>query len=444
MDFREAQAFLDEFANYELTRSFAYPEAFNLARMRSLAKELGNPQNAYDSILIAGSKGKGSTAAFLSSILRMEDVKVGLYTSPHLLSVRERIQINGLPIGEGRFVEAALELRRITDSAEWRRDPPTYFELLTAMALQYFKKNKVRWAVLEIGLGGLYDSTNIVPARAAALTPISLEHTDILGKTLSKIAVQKCGIVKGREVVVSAPQVREVEKIVQETCREREADLRIVGRDTQIQERSHDERSQAFDLRTPYGAFYDLRTSMLGEHQIENAAVAVTLVKGLEKKTRFKVSDAAVRQGIAAASWPGRMEMVSEAPAVLLDGAHTPDSIRRLLAAVRRHFAGRSVRVVLGLSKDKDAAAILGELGPESQSLIVTQAASSRALPARELAEAARAAGLAPEVYPEPVRALGAAIASAAPDDIVLVTGSLFLVADLKAEFPPYKFPGAV
>lgn len=444
MDFREAQAYLDDFANYERTRSFVYPEAFDLARMRALAKELGNPQNAYDSILIAGSKGKGSTASYLSSILRMEDVKVGLYTSPHLLSVCERIQVNGLPISEGRFVESALELRRITDSVEWRRDPPTYFELLTAMALKHFKDQKVRWAVLEIGLGGLYDSTNIVHAKAAAITPIGLEHTDILGKTLPKIAVQKCGIIKGREWVVSAPQVREVEKILQETCREREADLCIVGRESQIQERSHDEGSQAFDLRTPYGAFYDLRTSMLGEHQIENAAVAVTLAKGLEKKARFKVSDAAVRQGVAAASWPGRMEKVSESPAVLLDGAHTTDSIRRLLVAVKRHFGGRAVRVVLGLSKDKDAEAILGELASEITQLIVTEAANPRALPVRELAEAARAAGITPEVHAEPVRALGAAIASAAPEDLVLVTGSLFLVADIKAQLPPHKILGSV
>ncbi|MCG3175776.1 MAG: Folylpolyglutamate synthase [Candidatus Omnitrophica bacterium] len=444
MDFRGAQEYLDSFANYERTRSFEYPEAFDLSRMRSLAKELGNPQNAYDSVLIAGSKGKGSTAAYLSSILRMEDVKVGLYTSPHLLSVCERICINGIPISEARFVESALELRRITDAAEWRRDPPTYFEVLTAMAFKHFKDLKVRWAVIEVGLGGLYDSTNIAPAKAAAITPIGLEHTDLLGKTIPKIAVQKAGIIKGRELVVSAPQVREAEKVLQDACREREAELVMVGRETQVQERWHDEREQAFDVRTPYGDSYDLRTTLLGEHQIENAAVAVTLARGLEERARFKVSEAAIKQGVAAAVWPGRLERVSEAPVVLLDGAHTPDSMRRLLVAVKRHFEGRVVRVVLGLSRDKDAAAILGELRAEVAQVVVTEASSPRALPARELAEAARAAGLEPELHPDPERALAAAIASASPDDVVLVTGSLFLVADVQRLLPPHRMFGAV
>jgi dihydrofolate synthase/folylpolyglutamate synthase len=198
MNYPEALEYIDTFINYEKEHSFEYPETFKLDRMRRLAKELGNPQNAYESILIAGSKGKGSTAAFLSSILRMENLRVGLYTSPHLVDMRERIQVNGLLISEARFLEIAMTLRRLMDSHEWRKDPPTYFELLTAMAFFHFKEMKVHVAVLEVGLGGLYDSTNIAPARVAGLASISLEHTDKLGKTVSKIAVQKCGIIKGR------------------------------------------------------------------------------------------------------------------------------------------------------------------------------------------------------------------------------------------------------
>lgn len=433
MNFDEARAWIESFINYERTTDWEYPESFKLDRMRRLAKELGNPQNAFESVIIAGSKGKGSTAAIASSILRMENLRVGLYTSPHLIDIRERIRVNGLCISEARFIETTLMLRRLLDTTAWRRDLPTYFELLTAMAFHHFKEMKIHVAVLEVGLGGLYDSTNIAPARVVGLAPISLEHTDKLGKTISKIAVQKAGVIKGREIVVSAPQVREAETVIRKTVEDKEAELWTVGDEIKIFTRDYGEAYQRFDVRAPFGNYFDLELKLLGRHQLDNAAVAIGLAKALEKKTRFKITESAVKQGIVDAAWPGRLEKA--ASNVIVDGAQNAESAQKLVLALKRHFQYGRLILVLGVSRDKDLAGILEALLPEASSLIAVESSNPRALPAREIllaaeefaGEKSQAAGAA--------EALDRALAAAGPDDLVLVTGSLFLVGDAKAYF---------
>ncbi len=432
MNYAEALQYVNAFINYEKTVAYAYPEAFKLDRMRSLAKALGNPQNAYDSVLIAGSKGKGSTAALLGSILRMENLRVGLYTSPHLLDIRERIAVNGVPVGEARFIELALEIRRVLDDSEWRRDPPTFFEVLTAMAFLYFKQIKVQVAVLEVGLGGLYDSTNIVKAKVAGITPISLEHTEKLGKTVAKIAVQKAGIIKGREIVVSAAQPADAENVIQRMAEDKEAQVLRLGKEIRITEREHDTGSQRFDVRTPYGNFYDLELTLLGRHQIENAALALTLAKSLEKKSRLQISESAIRQGIRGVYWPGRLEKVEDSPSLVLDGAHNVDSVKKTVLALHRHFSYDKLWVVLGISADKDVDGILEQLMPEASGMTLTQSDSPRALPARELASHAEAFHKTVRVEPLAAEALEKTRVLAGPNDLILVTGSLFLVADIK------------
>ncbi len=432
MIYEEALQYLDSFTNYEKTAEWEYPEALRLDRMRSLAKALGNPQNAYDSILIAGSKGKGSTAAILSSILRMEDLKVGLYTSPHLVSVRERIQVNGLPINEIRFVEAVLLIRRILDSYDWRKNPPTYFEVMTAIAFHYFEEMKVQVAVLEVGLGGLYDSTNIAQAKVVGITPVSLEHTDKLGKTVSKIAVQKCGVIKGREVVISSPQSSEVESVIQKTVEENDAQLLFVGKDIKVFEREFGETFQHFDIRGASGNFFNLELRLLGKHQIENAVQAVALAKGLEQKTRFKISEAAIRQGVVDARWPGRLEKLSDDPKVILDGAHNPESMKKLVVALKRHFTFEKMITVLSVANDKDLEGMLAELLDESTYFIATQSQNPRALAARAVAESIKAHNKEVFVEEEPQAALDKALSLADPHDLILITGSLFLVGDIK------------
>ena len=431
MNLEQAVQYLDSFINYEKETDQAYPEAFKLDRMRAFLKELGNPQNAFDSIIVAGSKGKGSTCQFLSSILRMENLKVGLYTSPHLVDVRERIQVNGLLINEIRFVDQLTKFKKALEEYSWRKNPPTYFEMLTALAFCHFKEMKVQVAVLEVGLGGLYDSTNVAPAKVAGLTAISLEHTDKLGKTVSKIAVQKCGIIKGREIVVSSSQAPEVVHVIEDACENREAELVRIGKDIRIQERNFGENFQRFDVRTPWGSFYDLEINLRGSHQMENAAVAVGLAKALERKARIQISEEAIRQGLMDARWPGRLERVMDRPRIILDGAHNVDSIQKMLQAVKRHFHYSDLIVVFACSDDKDAQGMLKELESELNYLILTQFSQARALPAKKM-EVPEDSGK--EVFVEPVikNAIMKAKSIAEPDDLIVITGSLYLVAEAR------------
>lgn len=429
MNYPEALEYLDSFTNYEKEKSFKYPEALNLDRMRRLAKEFGNPQNAYPSIIIAGSKGKGSVASILSSILRMENIKTGLYSSPHLVDVRERIQVNGLLISEVRFAEYISKIQKMLDEYSWRKDMPTYFEVLTAIAFAHFKDMKVQAAVLEVGLGGLYDSTNIAEAKVVGLTPIGLEHTDILGKTIAKIAVQKCGVIKGREAIVSSPQTGEAERVIVDAAERREGRLFWVGREIKYFERDYGDTFQKFDLRTPFGDYFDLSLHLLGQHQIENAAQAVALAKCFEEKTRLKISEAAIKQGIKDARWPGRLEMAPGRPPMILDGAHTRDSMRRMLEGLKRHFHFSRLVTVFGVLEDKDLPGIFEELLPDTSILIATEAGHPRSVPAEKIAEAAESSGKKVLVKKNPQEALVLALEQAAEDDVILVTGSLYLVA---------------
>ncbi len=441
MDYPQSLEFINSFINYEKINSFDYPEAFKLDRMRALAKELGNPQKSYDSILVAGSKGKGSIAAILSSILRMENFRVGLYTSPHLMDVRERIQVNGLLISESRFVESAHCIRKILDTAAWRKNPPTYFEILTAMAFYHFKQMKVQLAVLEVGLGGLYDSTNIVQAKAVGLGPISLEHTDKLGKTISKITVQKCGVIKGREAVVSAPQTDEAWAVIQKAASENEATLVRVGKEIKIFTRDYGEDYQKFDCRGPLGDYFDLILRLLGAHQMDNAAVAIGLAKSLEKKTRLKISDAAVRKGILDASWPGRLEKISDSPGVVvLDGAHHPESVRAAVEGLKRHFHFRKLMVVLGVSQDKDLEGILRELLPAAHTFFLTQSTHERARTAESIALGIESFKGEIILESDFRMAVKKARSLAEAHDLIFITGSLYLVGDVKRALKNHEF----
>jgi len=435
MNDTQALEYLDSFVNYEKESSRAYPEVFKLDRMRVLMRELGNPQNAFDSVIVAGSKGKGSTCLFLSSILRMENLKVGLYTSPHLLDVRERIQVNGLWISEARFTEQLSKFKKIFEEYSWRKNLPTYFEVLTALAFCHFKELKVQVAVLEVGLGGLYDSTNVVSSKVAGLVPISLEHTDKLGKTVSKIAVQKCGVIKGREIVVSSAQSSEAANVIEAACLDREAELFRVGKEIRVQERDFTEDTQRFDIKTPWGNFYDLETRLRGRHQLENAAVAIGLAKALEKKVpRLSVSEEAVRQGVSDARWPGRLEKIADRPRVVLDGAHNVDSARKMLEGIKRHFRFSDLILVFGSSADKDVEGMIREVLTEADCLIVTQSSHPRAMPAQKIASLIENSGKEVFVEASAKNALEKARSLADADDLIVVTGSLYLVGEMRQQ----------
>ncbi|MBI2094553.1 MAG: bifunctional folylpolyglutamate synthase/dihydrofolate synthase [Candidatus Omnitrophica bacterium] len=432
MDYPAALAYLDSLVNYEKVRSFRYPEALNLGRMRALAAAWEDPQTAYACVSIAGSKGKGSTAAILSAILNAAGIRTGLYTSPHLLDARERIRTCGRDIPERDFAERASRMKELLLTGPWEKDPPTYFEALTVMAFDYFRSQGARVAVLEVGLGGLYDSTSIADAKAAAITPISLEHTDKLGRTIGQIAVQKAGIIKEGQTVISAPQLPEAGGVIERAAAAARATLWRVGEVIAVVERAFGEDFQDFDVRAPLGDCEGLRLKLLGRHQMENAAQAVALAQALGEKAGLKIPQEAMRRGLESARWPGRLEVIGASPRVVLDGAHNADSARRILGALARHFRFERLIAVLGVSEDKDLGGILGQIAPVAQAVVATQSSHVRALPAEAVAKAA--GGIAPEVFLEKdaLRAFEKARSLAGRNDLVLVTGSLFLVGDIR------------
>ncbi|MDP3804780.1 MAG: folylpolyglutamate synthase/dihydrofolate synthase family protein, partial [Candidatus Omnitrophota bacterium] len=370
MTYQEALQYLDSFINYEKLDSYDYKKCLKLDTMRKLARLLGDPQEGINSIHIAGTKGKGSTAAILHSILKNAGFKVGLYTSPHLESFRERIRINDELISEEEISRLLERIKSVVDKME--DDIPSFFEVYTALAYLYFKERKVDFAVYETGLGGRLDATNIINPLVSAITPISYEHTQKLGNTLKEIAGEKGGIIKDSTPCVSAPQAGEAREVIENICKEKRAKLILVGKDILFEELNSDERREAFNIFGLFGEYPILETPLLGSHQVVNAATAVGILEAL-RFYGLTIPSEAVRNGIRDVRWAGRLEIVSRNPLVILDGAQNRASANALAKAVKKIFGYRRLLLVLGVSKDKDIAGILEELLPISDSIILTK-----------------------------------------------------------------------
>ena len=404
--------------------------ARGLRRTAALLERLGRPQDRYGIVHVAGSKGKGSTCAFAATMLRAAGHRVGLYSSPHLHAYRERIAIDGEPLAEATF--AALT-ERVTGHAEVleRAEPGlgevTAFELTTAMALRAFAVAGCAVVVVEVGLGGRLDATNVVRADVAAITALDLEHTAVLGETMPEIAREKAGIVElGRPVVV-ASQRPEALATIEAIAAERGSRVLAAGRDWRWAGAWSD-----FVAVGPWGRYEGLRSGLVGAHQVENACTALTAVSLLGE--RLAVPEAAVRRGLAQTRWPGRFERVAVAAGseVVLDGAHTPASAASLAETMEGEYRGRRAVVVLGMMADKDSSAFCRALAPVTARVVATQARSPRAAPAATVAGGAGAAGLATEVVADVGAALGRAVALAGAEGVVLVTGSLAVVAEAR------------
>lgn len=437
MTYREALQYLDSFVNLEKSDGYSYKQSFKLERMKRLAALLGDPQRSVRSIHIAGSKGKGSTASYVHSILGSAGFKTGLYTSPHLVSLRERIRIGDELISEEDLVRILGRIKRAVESSmkDWR---PTFFEIYTALAYIYFKEKRADLAVYEVGLGGRLDATNLVEPLVSAITPLSYEHTDKLGDTLTDIAREKCGIIKTGSICVSAPQEEEALKVIEDMCRERKARLILVGKDIKFLELTSDENSSTFGVSGPFREYEGLRTFLLGPHQIVNASTAVGIIEAL-KLQNIIVSEEAVRNGIRDAKWPGRLEVIGRRPFVLLDGAHNKVSTRILVEAVKKIFEYKRLILVLGVSKDKDVKGMLGELLPESGAVILTKSkVLSRALDPAKIRESIL--NMKHDVKDiilthNTEEALSRALSMARPEDLVLITGSLFIIGEVKEHY---------
>src|SRR4030042_6640991 len=317
-----------------------------------MAQLFGTPHESFPSIHITGTKGKGSIASFISNILREAGFTVGLYTSPHLLSPRERIRINNEMISESDFAFYAGEIKRKLES-ENLNFSPTFFEIYTMLAFNYFKAKKIDYGVIEVGLGGRLDATNIINPLVSVISPISYDHTQTLGDTLEKIAVEKCGIVKKDCVCLSAPQERDVLEVIRERCGSLGVELVLLGKDIRFKELCHDAEKEIFDIQGLHARYEHCVSRLIGHHQILNAACAVGTAESL-KKMGLGISEENIKRGIEKQENPGRGEIIAKRPYIVLDGAQNIASAGALESTIKRNFKYERLVLVLGISKDKD------------------------------------------------------------------------------------------
>ena len=429
MDYQAALDYILSFADYERAPRSAV--VFDLRRMDMLLGRLGNPQAQARTVHVAGTKGKGSTCAMISSILSSAGYRVGLYTSPHLLSFTERVQVDGSPITQEEFARLVEVLKpHVCAVNSGAFGELTTFELLTALAFTYFRDKAVDFQVLETGLGGRLDATNVVRApEVCIITSVSFDHTEVLGSTLTRIAGEKTGIIKPGSTVICSPQSPEAMMVIERVCLERGVRLVRVGSEVTWHRKGFDACGQSFELRGINGE-YDLSLPLVGEHQLENAAAAVAAVEVLAGRG-VAVSAGAIATGLARVRWPGRLQVLRREPWLVVDGAHNADSARRLAEALEQYLDFDRLVLIVGASADKDIAGIVKELAYLPGTVIATRSRHPRAVaPARLVAEFSRW-GIAPLVAEDVAAAVELALARAAPGDLICATGSLFIVAEV-------------
>jgi dihydrofolate synthase/folylpolyglutamate synthase len=434
-----------------------------LARMGALLDRLGNPERGYRSVLVAGTKGKGSIAAMVESIVRAAGWRTGLVTSPHLVTWCERTRLDGnaiAPAEVGRLmpiIQLAAE-RLVAERPEL--GAATTFEAGLAVSLLAFAEHDVRIAVVEAGVGGGHDATNVLDPLAIALGPISYDHLGTLGDTLTAIASEKAAIMRTGRLAVSAAQPAEALAVVERVAAEHGARLELVGRDWRWQPDDDQPARGPFTIEGPRGRFANLTTPLLGRHQRENATAAVALATGLleelagtmasappsvehqgcvgaglappsKSSPRLVTEEAAVRHGLANVSWPGRLQLLQVRPTLIVDGAHNGDSAARLAEAVVEAFGERRRHLVFGTSVGKDLRRMFDALLPIASTLTLTRSHHERSVPLPDLAVTLAARGVETLIEPEVRDAVERALAEAAPDDLVIVTGSLFVVGEV-------------
>jgi len=429
VDYQTALDYILSFADYErLPRSAV---VFDLRRIEMLLERLGSPQGAVRSIHIAGTKGKGSTAAMIASILTRAGYTTGLYTSPHLLSITERLQVDGMSITEDAFSRLVAVLKPEVEvvNRSGGFGELTTFELLTALAFLYFKEKGVDYQVLEVGLGGRLDATNVVKPEVCVITSISYDHMDVLGDTLTQIATEKAGIIKPGCVVVCSPQFPESMAVIERVCRGWGVRLVRVGSDVTWQRQAFSPEGQSFGLSGMLGS-YELEIPLLGEHQLENAATAVAVVEVLAE-LGAKISTESVTAGLAQVHWPGRLQILRREPRVIVDGAHNADSAKRLVKALERYFDFDRLFLIFGASSDKNITGMVAELASLSSKVIVTRSRHPRAVEPDELVSEFSKWGVIPETTENVASAVELALSRAEPGDLICATGSLFIVAEV-------------
>jgi len=397
-----------------------------LSSTEAMLARLGNPERRFPSVHLAGTNGKGSTAIMLATVLAETGLKVGLYTSPHLVNFRERYLINGRMPTKKRMAQVMAHVRQAVNGTE----PPTFFEFTTALAFQYFANEKVDLAVIETGLGGRLDATNVLRPLISLVSDIALEHTQYLGATLSQIAWEKAGIIKAQTPAATTARQPVATEVLAGRARELSAPLFRLGPDFRVRWTSKGLHYQGLAWR-----FSGLRLGLAGRFQGPNAGLALV---GLELLGRrgFEVDEASIRQGLARSRWPGRLETISHNPRIIVDGAHNPAACQTLVRTLAEIPARRRI-IVFGVMADKDLSAMVQAIGPAADEMILTRAAYERSASPEQLAQAADRLGFSYRLVPELMAALDLARRLARTDDLIVITGSLFVVGEVLAGLRP-------
>jgi dihydrofolate synthase / folylpolyglutamate synthase len=435
MEFTEAAAWILARTNHEVVAlDGASAARLELRPLRALLGRLGDPQRGRGGVHLTGSNGKGSTAAMIAAMLRGAGARTGLFTSPHLHTIRERIQIDGEPIDEATFAALTDEIRPHAEAIEREVGPLTVFELLTALGFLAFRAAGCDWQVIEVGLGGTLDATNALDEKQVCVfTPIDLEHTAILGNTVAQIATDKAGILRPGVRAVMALQREPAAEALRAACAGLNAPLAEVALSCALRRERVSLDGQELKVRTPR-ATYAFTLPLLGRFQSENAATALLAVDQLaETEPRIEVTPQIAAAALREVRWPGRVEVLRRTPLVVVDGAHTPDAVRQLVRAVQEELKPRSVRLVLGVSRDKKLATLAQAFSVLKPDVIAVAAAHPRAVPPEEISAAFQALDLPARAAPNVAAGVDAALAEAAAGDLVLVAGSLFVVAEARA-----------
>jgi dihydrofolate synthase / folylpolyglutamate synthase len=401
-----------------------YGIKFGLNSTENLLARLENPHHRLRCIHIAGTNGKGSTAATLSSVMKQQGLRVGLYTSPHLVRFTERFRINEKEAPAERMLEVFHRVRRVVDDLE----PPTFFEMVTAMAFQYFAEEEVDWAIVEVGMGGRLDATNVIRPEVSVITNIALDHEEYLGNTLAAITREKAGIIKPHVPVVIGARRPLVQAILKAISLQREAPLYRLGKDFRVK-RNPDGSFRYAGLKRH---FPSLALNLAGWHQFHNAALALATLEVLEQKGSFTLNPEAVREGFLQVYWPARLEVLQQDPVIILDGAHNPHGAECLRNALKYSFPERRLHLVLGIMADKNIRGILNRLLPGAETAIFTQPRYERAADPETLRRLARPYLQKHYVIADPGAAIQQAKTFATPKDVICIAGSLYFAGEVK------------
>ena len=412
-------------------------QKFRLANIRALLRLLGNPHHRLKAIHIGGTNGKGSTAAFISSILQAAGYKVGLYTSPHLSCLRERITVNNIPISARKLTKLVALIKPLVRKVSLLPEAyqPTFFETVTALSFLFFSEEKVDFLVCEVGIGGRLDATNVLRPLVSVITNVDFEHKDKLGETITQIAREKAGIIKKKGIVITASRKREALSVIEKVCRRKETRLFRVGKDLGWRPIRSKLRGEKFEVEGIHGHYPQVEISLMGEYQMENATTAIGAVEALRPYGIF-IPSKIIRQGLAKTNWPGRFEIARRRPLIILDGAHNPAAAKALKETLvnlsDRSLSPNNLILILGVLNGKDISGIVKELAPLAKEVVVTKPKTERSMEPDDLVREVRRYTTNVIVRRAAESALFYALKQASAKDTILLTGSLYLVGEAR------------